>query len=360
MMLADMGADVLRVDRTAGSDLGVAIPPRLDLFNRNKRSVAVDLKSPRGVRTVLRLVEGADALLEGFRPGVTEKLGLGPEDCFHVNPRLVYGRVTGWGQEGPLSQAAGHDLNYIALAGALHAIGRKGQAPSVPLNLIGDFGGGALHLAMGVLAALLDARSSGRGQVVDATMIDGVANLMTMFYTLKQAGVWTTERGANLFDGGAPFYDVYETKDGHYVSVAAVEKKFYEQLLERLGLKGEPLPKQNDPRGWGELRARFCEVFKTKTRDEWCSILEGTDACFAPVLDMDECTMHPHAVARKGFVKIDGVLNPAPAPRFGRTPSELRRPPAAPGEHSREALQDWGVSEAEVQALLRDGVIVEG
>lgn len=358
MLLADMGADVLRVDRPTSADLGVSIPPRLDLLNRNKRSVAIDLKSSRGIQTVLRLLSGADILIEGFRPGVAERLGLGPEQCSQVNPRLVYGRMTGWGQDGPLSHAAGHDLNYIALAGALHAIGRKGQTPVVPLNLIGDFGGGALYLAMGVLAALVEARVSNKGQVVDATMIDGIASLMTMFYSLKQMDAWTNERGNNLFDSGAPFYEVYETKDRRYVAVAAVEKRFYTELLDLVGLKDEALPKQNDRSRWHELKLRFSEVFKTRTRDEWCTILEGSNACFAPVLDMDECTQHPHVVARKMFVEVGGVLNPAPAPRFGRTACELHRLPPSPGENSIEALGDWGFSEVEIQSLKADAIVV--
>ena len=358
MLLADMGADVLRIDRPYGSNLGVETPPKLDLLNRNKWSVAIDLKSPRGIQTVLRLVAEADILIEGFRPGVTERLGLGPEDCWRVNPSLIYGRMTGWGQDGPLSQAAGHDLNYIALTGALHAIGRKGQPPSVPLNLIGDLGGGALYLAMGVLAALIEARASGKGQVVDATMIDGVANLMTMFFSWKQMDAWTNERGNNLVDSGAPFYDVYETKDGLYISVAAVEKRFYDKLLELIGLKDERLPEQNDRSGWDELKTRFSQVFKTKTRDEWCSIMEGSDACFAPVLDMEECLKHHHVVARKMFVEIEGVVNPAPAPRFGRTACEFRRLPPSPAQDTMEALQDWGFSEAEIRALKADSVIV--
>lgn len=357
MLLADMGADVIRIDRLIRSDLGVPTPPRLDLLNRNKRSVAIDLKSQRGIQTVLKLIGESDILIEGFRPGVTEKLGLGPEDCWRINPRLVYGRMTGWGQEGPLSQAAGHDLNFIALAGALHAIGRKGQPPSVPLNLIGDFGSGALYLAMGVLAALIEARVSNKGQVVDATMIDGVASLMTMFYSFKQMNAWTNERGTNLLDSGAPFYDVYETKDGKYISVAAIEKRFYLEMLELTGLKDEPLPGQNDRTKWDELRVRFSEVFKTRTRDEWCQILEGSDACFAPVLDMDECTDHPHIKSRNMFVKIDGVLNPAPAPRFGRTVSEFRYLPPSPGEHSITVLSEWGFSEDEIHGLKADATI---
>jgi alpha-methylacyl-CoA racemase len=358
MLLADMGADVLRVDRPTPSDLGVGIPPRLDLLNRNRRSVVIDLKSPRGVQAALRLIGAADILIEGFRPRVTERMGLGPEECQRVNPRLVYGRMTGWGQDGPLSSAAGHDLNYIALSGALHLIGRKGQHPSIPLNLLGDFGGGALYLAMGVLAALIEARSSKKGQVVDAAMVDGVASLLAMSYSMKQMGAWKNERGSNILDSGAPYYDVYETKDGKYISVAAIEKRFYMQLIEMIGLKDEPLPEQNDRDGWDTIRLRFAEVFKTKTREEWCAILEGSDACFAPVLDMDECTRHSHMAGRKTFIEFNGVLNPAPAPRFGRTVCELRLPPPIPGENSVEVLGDWGFNENEIQSLKAEGVVV--
>lgn len=358
MLLADMGADVLRIDRPGDSDLGVGVPPRLDLLNRNKRSAVFDIKSEAGVRAILRLVSKADILIEGFRPGVTERLGLGPSDCWQVNPRLIYGRITGWGQDGPLSQAAGHDLNYISLVGALHSIGRKGGPPVIPLNLVGDFGGGSLYLAMGVLAALLEARSSGKGQVVDATIIDGVANLMTMFLSWKQMNAWTNERGSNLIDSGAPFYDVYETKDGRFISIAAVEKRFYKDLLELTGLKKEKLPDQYDRKGWNDLRKKFAETFRTKTREEWCTILEGSDACFAPVLDIDESTKHPHVIDRKIFIEIDGVINPAPAPRFGRTKCTFRRLPPVPGQDSIEAMQDWGFSEADIKELKADKVLM--
>ena len=362
MLLADMGADVLRIDRPNAADPGVAIPTKLDLLNRNKRSVMIDIKSPQGLASLRRLLVKADVLIEGFRPGVMEKLGLGPKECLEVNPRLVYGRMTGWGQDGPLSQAAGHDLNYIALSGMLDAIGPKGQAPSIPLNVIGDFGGGALYLAMGVLAAVIEARTSGSGQVVDAAMVDGVSSLLTMHYAMKQMGAMTNERGTNLLDGGAHFYNVYETKDGRYVSIAAIEGKFYQELLDHIGLNEDDLPDQNDryaadlpdqhDRGsWNHMRARFAEIFKTRTRAEWCELLEGTDACFAPVLDADECVTHPHNVARKVFAQVDGVLNPQPAPRFSRTPSELRNVPPAPGADTMQALADWGFSPDEIDAL---------
>ena len=357
MLLADMGADVLRVDRLMGADLGIPMPPQYDLLNRNKRSVAVDLKSPDGRQTVLRLITGAHALIEGFRPGVMERLALGPEVCLEANQLLVYGRMTGWGQFGPLSQAAAHDVNYLAITGALNAIGRMGGAPVIPLNLLGDFGGGALYLAMGMLAALLSARTTGRGQVVDAAISDGVANLLTMHYGYHQAGEWSLERGANLTDGGAPFYDVYLTKDARYVTVGAVEKKFYFDLLNRVGLTDADLPAQGDRRGWPQIRERLQEIFKSRTRDEWCTLLEGTDACFAGVLDMDECIHHPHNVARRTHIEFEGVLNPAPAPRFSATPSEIRKAPPAPGEDTDSALLDWQFSEAEIASLKSAGAI---
>jgi alpha-methylacyl-CoA racemase len=357
MLLADMGADVLRVDRLAGADLGIAIPPRFDLLNRNKRSVAVDLKSSEGRQTVLRLIGRADAVIEGFRPGVMERLGVGPEVCLAANRRLVYGRMTGWGQSGPLCQSAAHDINFIAITGALNAIGRADGAPVVPLNLIGDFGGGALYLAMGILAALLCARTTGHGQVVDAAIADGVANLLAMHYGYRQAGEWSLDRGTNVTDGGAPFYDVYLTKDARYVSVGAVEKKFYLDLLQRMGLGQIDLPAQDDRGGWEQLRARLQNMFKTRTRDEWCSLLEGTDACFAGVLDMDESVRHPQNVARKTHVEFQGVLNPAPAPRFSATPSDIRKAPPAPGEDTDGALLDWQFSAAEIASLKAVGAI---
>jgi alpha-methylacyl-CoA racemase len=357
MLLADMGADVLRVDRLVSADIGISVPAKYDLLNRNKRSVAVDLKSAEGCRTVLRLIAGADALIEGFRPGVMERLGLGPAVCSRENTKLVYGRMTGWGQYGPLSQAASHDINYIALTGALYAIGRPAGAPVIPLNLIGDFGGGALYLAMGVLAALLHARSSGVGQVVDAGITDGVANLLTMHYGYRQGGEWSIDRGTNLTDGGAPFYDVYETKDGLYIAIGAVEMKFYRELLQRIGVQQDDLSAQHDRSGWPKMHERLTQVFKTRTRDEWCQALEGTDACFAPVLDMDECVKHPHNVARKTHIEFDGVINPAPAPRFSETPSEIRKPPPAPGEDTDAALLDWEFSVSEIAALKASGAI---
>lgn len=352
MLLAELGAEVLRVDRLQSAGLGIGLPHRLDLLLRSRRSVAVDLKRPEGVGVVRRLVEQADALIEGFRPGVVERLGIGPADCAAWNPRLVYGRITGWGQSGPLAQAAGHDLNYIALTGALHSIGRAGQRPTPPLNLVADFGGGALYLALGLLAAMLEVRRSGRGQTVDAAMIDGAASLMTSAYALRAAGVTDDARGTNILDSGAHYYEVYETSDGKYVSLAPLEPKFYARFLELVGLTEAELPQADDRRAWPRLKAQLAALFRTKTRDEWCRILEGTDACFAPVLDMGEAHDHPHNRARATFVERDGVTQPAAAPRFSRTPAEIKGPPAAPGEHTKQALADWGFGDDELAVLL--------
>jgi len=357
MLLSDMGADVVRIDRLADAGLGVQVQTKYSLLNRGRRSVALDLKRPEATDTVLRMVEKADALIEGFRPGVMERLGLGPDVCLSRNPRLVYGRMTGWGQEGPLAQAAGHDINYIALAGALYSIGRRGEAPVPPLNLVGDFGGGALYLALGVVAGILEAQKSGKGQMVDVAMVDGVASLMTAIYGMHGAGIWTNERGTNVLDTGAHYYDVYETRDGKHISVGSIEAKFYEELLERSGLKNEELPRQNDRPSWPRMKERLKALFLTKTRDEWCKIMEGTDICFAPVLSMDEAPRHPHNQLRGTFVVQDDVTQPAPAPRFSRTPSTIQRPPAVPGEHTEEALRDWGFSSTELEKLRNCGAI---
>lgn len=357
MLLSDMGADVIRIDRLADAGLGIAMETKYGLLNRGRRSIALDLKRPEATETVLRLVNKADALIEGFRPGVMERLGLGPDVCLARNPRLVYGRMTGWGQEGPLAQAAGHDINYIALAGALYCIGRKGEAPVPPLNLVGDFGGGALYLALGVVAGLLETQKSGKGQVVDAAMVDGVASLMTAVYGMRGSGIWSNQRGENILDTGAHYYEVYETKDGKHVAIGSIETKFYEELLQRSGLKGEELPRQNDRPSWPRMKERLKALFLTKTRDEWSQIMEGTDICFAPVLSMDEAPTHPHNRHRATFVERDGVVQPAPAPRFSRTPSEIQCPPAAPGEHTEQALRDWGLSAADVDKLRSCGAI---
>src|SRR5579863_9392322 len=328
MLLSDMGAEVLRVDRTADAGLGISMETKYSLLNRGRRSVAFDLKRREATDAVLRLVEHADALIEGFRPGVMERLGFGPDVCLTRNPRLVYGRMTGWGQKGPLAHASGHDINYIALVGVLHAIGRKGEAPVPPLNLVGDFGGGALYLALGVVAALLEREKSGQGQVVDAAMIDGAASLMTLMFGLHAAGRWVERRGENLLDSGAPFYEVYETSDGKYVAVGSLEPKFYRELLRLTGLEREDLPAQHDAASWPAMKQRFASIFRTKTRDEWCRIMEGSEVCFAPVLSMAEAPAHPHNRHRGTFVAENGVIQPAPAPRFSRTPGAIQRPPS--------------------------------
>jgi alpha-methylacyl-CoA racemase len=356
MMLADMGADVIRVDR-ADRVRGGASGPSYELLNRGRRSVGVDLKKPEGVDLVLRLVEQADGLLEGFRPGVMEKLGLGPDACLARNPRLVYGRMTGWGQEGPMAQAAGHDINYIALAGALEPIGRPGEAPVPPLNLVGDFGGGGLLLAYGMVCALLERQRSGKGQVVDAAMVDGAAILMTMFHGFRQVGFWEEKRASNLLDTGAWFYDAYECKDGKYVSIGSLEPQFFAQLLSLTGLDEEELPPQHDKSKWPAMKERMRALFKTKTRDEWCEIMEGTDVCFAPVLSMSEAPEHPHNRLRKTFVSVEGIVQPAPAPRFSRSEPAIQCPPAHAGQHTAEALADWGIGAAEIDRLKASGAI---
>jgi len=356
MMLADMGAEVLRIERPSGTLAHLWPTPAADLLSRGRRCVCIDLKHPDGVALVLELAERADALFEGFRPGVMERLGLGPDVCLARNPRLVYGRMTGWGQEGPLAQAAGHDINYIALAGALEPIGRRGQPPTPPLNLVGDFGGGGLMLAFGLVCALLECRRSGRGQVVDAAIVDGASALMNVFHGVLHAG-YLTERGTNMLDSGSHFYDVYETADGKYVSIGSFEPQFYAELLRRLGLEGEELPAQMDQTSWPAMKDRLTALFKSKTRQEWCALLEGTDACFAPVLSVAEAPEHPHNRARGSFVEVAGVVQPRPAPRFSRTAAEIQRPPARPGEHTDEALRDWGVDPARLVELRRSGAI---
>jgi alpha-methylacyl-CoA racemase len=349
MVLADMGAEVIRVVRP-GPDALVRDVSK-DLLSRGRRSIGVDLKHPDGVATVLALVERADGLFEGFRPGVMERLGLGPDVCLARNPRLVYGRMTGFGQEGPLAHTAGHDINYIALAGVLAHLGRKGQPPTPPINLVGDFGGGGLLLAFGMVCALLERVQSGRGQVVDAAMVDGAAALMTIFHGAEQSGFWSDELGTNMLDSGAPFYDVYETSDGRYVSIGAIEPQFYAKLLELTGLKDEPLPGQMDREGWEKVRARLTEIFRSKSRDAWCALMEGTDSCFAPVLSMSEARRHEHNRARELFVEVDGVEQPRPAPRFSRTDSAIQRPPSPGAAHTDEVLPDWGFEAAELTRL---------
>jgi alpha-methylacyl-CoA racemase len=351
MMLSDMGAEILRIDRAQSVTGADPESPSLDFLARGRRSVALDLKQPDGVALLLKLVEGTDALLEGFRPGVMERLGVGPDVCLARNPRLVYGRMTGWGQEGPLAQAAGHDINYIALAGALEPIGRRGEKPLPPLNLVGDFGGGGMLLAYGVVCALVERATSGSGQVVDAAMVDGAAALMTIFHGAQQSGWWKEERGTNMLDSGAHFYDTYETADGKFVSFGAIEPQFYAELIEKLGLAAEDLPPQMDRSQWEAQKERFTKLVKTRTRDEWCEILEGTDACFAPVLSMTEARSHPHIRARETFVEVAGAPQPGPAPRFSRTPCEISGPPPHPGQHTDEALSDWGIEASEIARL---------
>jgi alpha-methylacyl-CoA racemase len=357
MVLADLGADLVRVDRAQNVQPNPPANPPGDILARGRRSVGVDLKRAEGVETVLRLVEGADVLLEGFRPGVMERLGLGPDACLARNPRLVYGRMTGWGQDGPLATAAGHDINYIALAGVLHAIGRKGEKPVPPLNLVGDFGGGGMLLVVGILAALVERARSGRGQVVDAAMVDGAALLNGIIFGMRNLGLWSDERESNLLDGGSHFYDTYETRDGKYVAIGSIEPQFYAELLEKTGLAGEDLPRQMDRARWPEMKQRLTHLFKTKTREEWCRIMEGSDICFAPVLTMGEAPQHPHNRARGTYVESHGALQPAPAPRFSRTPGKLERPPAHPGQHTDDVLASFGFSRAEIAKLRESKAI---
>lgn len=357
MLLSDMGAEVLRIDRAEDANLGIPTEAKYGVLNRGRRSVAIDLKKKEGAEVALKLIEKADALIEGFRPKVMERLGLGPDVCLTRNPKLVFGRMTGWGQEGPLAHAAGHDINYIALTGALHSIGRKGEAPVPPLNLVGDFGGGGVYLALGVVAGILEAQKSGKGQVIDVAMTDGASSLMAAIYGLRAAGRWSDERGENILDTGAHYYDVYETSDKKYISIGSIEPKFYADLLRLSGLQHEELPRQQDRQAWPALKERVAKIFKTKTREEWCTIMEGSDVCFAPVLSLQEAPNHPHNRERGTFVEIDGVIQPAPAPRFTRTPSAIQRPPAAPGQHTDEALRDWGLSAAELVQLRGSGTI---
>ncbi|ODV40555.1 carnitine dehydratase [Cupriavidus sp. UYMMa02A] len=329
MMLADMGAQVLRIERPGDTDLGVKRARRFDIMLRNRKSIVLDLKDPQAVATVLELVEQADALIEGFRPGVTERMGLGPDACLARNPRLVYGRITGWGQHGPLAHTAGHDINYIALTGALNAIGQRGGPPAIPPAYLGDFAGGGMFLVSGVLAALIEAGKSGKGQVVDAAIVDGAAALGAVFFGMTAAGQWRQARGTNVLDSGAHYYNVYQCKDGRWISIGPIEARFYRDLLARIGVDAASLGNQTDPVNWDAGSAALAEVFRTRTRDQWCALLEGTDACFAPVLDYEEAPRHPHLQARGTFVEVDGIMHPAPAPRFSRTPSV---PPSAPRE----------------------------
>ena len=359
MILADLGAEVVRIERKLppgakpGSEL---FDPRIDILNRSRRVVTLDLKKPEGLAAARQLIAGADILIEGFRPGVMERLGLGPDEALKANPRLVFGRMTGWCQTGPLANAAGHDINYLSLSGALHAIGEPGRKPTAPLNLVADCGGGAMLLVVGVLAALTEARSSGQGQVVDAAMTDGSALLMTMMYTLKAMGEWTQQRGSNLLDGGAHFYDTYRCRDGKYISIGPIEPQFYALFLAKTGLTDPDFSQQWNRARWPELKARLAAHLETRSRDEWCQLLEGSDACVAPVLDMDEAPEHPHNRARGTFIEVGGVIQPAPAPRFSRSTPATPRPPV-PGATGEDVLADWGFSPDALDALRKAGAI---
>ena len=353
MMLADMGAEVIRIDRYGATARGQ------DVLGRGRKSIALDLKNPEAVDVVLKLCESADALFEGFRPGVTERLGLGPEDCMARNPKLVYGRMTGWGQEGPMAQAAGHDINYISLAGALHAIGPKDGKPVPPLNLVGDFGGGGMLLAFGIACGMLEANKSGKGQVVDAAMVDGSATLMAMFFTMHAAGVFKEERASNMLDGGAHFYGTYETGDGKYISLGSIEPQFYALLIEKAGLDPDEFAPQMNQSEWPKLQARLTEVFKTKSRDEWCDIMEGSDVCFAPVLSISEVASHPHNAERQTFQSLDGVMQPSPSPRFSRTAPALSTASRQPGQDTRDVLAIAGYDAGEVDRLIGSQVASE-
>jgi alpha-methylacyl-CoA racemase len=365
MMLADAGAQVLRLERApagaveAGEEFAKSgAGSYWDLLNRSRSSVGIDLKNPDALELVLGLVEQADGLIEGFRPGVAERLGVGPEDCFARNKRLVYGRMTGWGQDGPMASMAGHDIDYIAIGGALWSLGRADSAPVPPLNLVGDFGGGGMLLAFGMVAALLEAARSGEGQVVDAAMVDGAASLMTMIHAFHRHGLWNDERGANMLDTGAPFYEVYETSDGKWMAVGGIEAQFYAELIRGLGLEGDAsFPPQMSRDQWPAMKARFAEIFKSKTRDEWSEIFDGTDACVVPVLSPWEAHLHPHNVARSTFVDVNGTVQPAPAPRFSRTPSSISKPPSPPGADTISALVEWGVAQDVVTKLRESGAL---
>ena len=357
MMLADMEADVIRVDRADRVRGGDPSAPPADVLNRGRRSIGVDLRTSEGHETVMRLVDGADGLIEGFRPGVTERLGLGPDDCAARNPVLVYGRMTGWGQDGPYADAAGHDINYIALAGALDSFGREGQAPVPPINLVGDFGGGGMFLAFGMVCAILEAKSSGKGQVVDAAMVDGAATLMAFIHGFRAMGVWNDDRGTNMLDTGSHFYDVYECSDGTYVSIGSIEPQFYAELRETLGLDDAKWDRQMSRNDWPALKEDLAAIFRTRTRDEWCTLMEHTDICFAPVLNVSEAPHHPHNVARGTFVDYEGVTQPRPAPRFSRTDSTIQRPPAHAGQHTDEVLAELGYATEEISSLREQGAV---
>lgn len=356
MMLADMGAEVIRVERIGGNpgDAGGH-----DILFRNRRSIAVNLKSPAGAETVLKLCEKADAIFEGFRPGVAERLGVGPEQCLARNPKIVYGRMTGWGQTGPLAQTAGHDINYIALSGALHAVGRRGEGPIPPLNLVGDFGGGGMMLAFGLVCGILESSRSGKGQVIDCSMVEGAAALMAMFYGLKGIGQFSDERGTHMLDSGAHFYDTYATSDGKYVSIGSIEPQFYALLKQKLGLDEAEFGEQLNPQRWPQQKEKLAAIFRSRTRDQWCEVFEGSDVCFAPVLGLGEAPNHPHNKARNSFVQVGDMLQPAPTPRFSRTPSGSPKPISAPGTDTCAVLKDFGFSQSDIEALQTQGAVAQ-
>ena len=356
MLLADLGAEVIRVDRSSQVDIGIDNGRKYSVLNRSRKSISVDLKNPDGIKTVLKLVENADALIEGFRPGVTERLGLGPDECMKRNPALVYGRMTGWGQEGPIAHAAGHDINYIALTGALHAIGGADK-PSPPLNIVGDFGGGGVFLAFGLCAALLESKNSGLGQVVDSAMTEGAATLMSSIYGMHASGRWSNKREDNFLDGGSYYYGVYETADNKFISIGSIEAKFHDVLLEITGLTDATTVDRNDQSTWEEKKQRMAQLVRLKTREEWDELMLGSDVCYAPVLDFEEAPKHPHNVARQSFVEVEGVMQPAPAPKFSRTPGRVQMPPPSPGQHTSEILSEWGFSASEIEILKNVGAV---
>ncbi|MEA2868603.1 MAG: alpha-methylacyl-CoA racemase [Bradyrhizobium sp.] len=357
MLLADMGAEVIRIDRTARGDLGLNLgsDPRFDVLRRGRKSIALDLKKPEAVAAAKKLIAQADVLVEGFRPGTMERLGLGPEECLAANPKLVYGRMTGFGQEGPEAARAGHDINYIALSGVLSTIGRKDTSPVPPLNLVGDFGGGAMFLAFGIVTALFECGRSGKGQVVDAAMVDGAAYLSTAIHGMKALGLWQEERGTNILDSGAPWYDTYATSDGKYIAIGPVEQRFFQELLSRLQIDAATFPEQFDRARWPEMRERLAEIFKSKTRDQWCEVMTGSDACFAPVLTLGEAPLHPHNRARDTFIDIAGVIQPAPAPRFSRSKTTIPHAPPVIGANADEVLNGWGFAPQDITALRKSG-----
>jgi alpha-methylacyl-CoA racemase len=359
MLLADMGAEVIRIDRTARGDLGLDLgsDPRFDVLRRGRKSIALDLKKPEAVAAAKKLIAQADVLVEGFRPGTMERLGLGPEDCLAANPKLVYGRMTGFGQEGPEASRAGHDINYIALSGVLSTIGRKDAPPVPPLNLVGDFGGGAMFLAFGIVAALFECGRSGKGQVVDAAMVDGAAYLSTAIHGMRALGLWRDERGSNILDSGAPWYDTYATSDGKFVAIGPVEQRFFQELLSRLQINPATFPEQFDRARWPEMRERFTEIFKSKTRDQWCAVMTGSDSCFAPVLTLSEAPLHLHNRSRGTFIDIEGVTQPAPAPRFGRSKTTIPHAPPVIGANADEVLNGWGFAPQDIIALRESGAL---